>query len=596
MTLGLPGVIKVKSFLPKALVGSQNKKKAADEEEDEQVGLAKGEKREIEGIIAENADTVEPLLDSFGSYSCDMVSYYYTPFTTALLIFYREECGLPALYGIKEQDMSYYVYFQGMIIPFQIVADVFIHSCNELYHGWKIYDYLVYTRYRFLQRECRWKGLEDSLDECIDESLRTLDQMCFSSQYYMMMTVHVNGIFMFVFGVEIMLRAEYNFLGDQAALSVIPFVIWSSIFIRKLVLYLAIKIKLWKIKHENTAWHSAIPEEDEFDIPGWEDINGASHDAFIMNQRITQETFRFKFLNYNRTWLINQLPSILTPRTLRRSRPYLINQFTRILNSLNQDISSDDEEDGGEQFGPVALSAPSRNLVRWWLAQARRRMRLREVVQPLINKARGTQCEQCLSRKQLNVEIVIPLEVLAEKFDEEHPDEEFDQVAWKTFWIRHQRYRTVCLACVTARKEQERNIAMKDAGLFAESDDDDRDAEYPEWGPVYLSAASRAMLISWYRQAQEQLFGKGGRKRKQVMIDVSDDEGDEVPSQWANTKIDLSAASHALAIRWLRTARANIQKAKGLGGEDDASKKLVHRRRKPGGKQEGGKKSKNRKK
>merc|ERR1712070_1166190 len=261
--------------------------------------------------------------------------------------------------------------------------------------------------------------------------------------------------------------------------------------------------------------------------------------------------------------------------------------FTRILNSLNQDISSDDEEDGGEQFGPVALSAPSRNLVRWWLAQARRRMRLREVVQPLINKARGTQCEQCLSRKQLNVEIVIPLEVLAEKFDE---------VAWKTFWIRHQRYRTVCLACVTARKEQERNIAMKDAGLFAESDDDDRDAEYPEWGPVYLSAASRAMLISWYRQAQEQLFGKGGRKRKQVMIDVSDDEGDEVPSQWANTKIDLSAASHALAIRWLRTARANIQKAKGLGGEDDASKKLVHRRRKPGGKQEGGKKSKNRKK
>lgn len=35
----------------------------------------------------------------------------------------------------------------------------------------------VYTRYRFLQRETRWKGLEDSLDECIDESVRTLDQV-----------------------------------------------------------------------------------------------------------------------------------------------------------------------------------------------------------------------------------------------------------------------------------------------------------------------------------------------------------------------------------------------------------------------------------
>ena len=27
----------------------------------------------------------------------------------------------------------------------------------ELFHGWKIYDYLIYTRYRFLQRETRWK-------------------------------------------------------------------------------------------------------------------------------------------------------------------------------------------------------------------------------------------------------------------------------------------------------------------------------------------------------------------------------------------------------------------------------------------------------
>lgn len=35
----------------------------------------------------------------------------------------------------------------------------------------------MYTRYRFLQRETRWKGLEDSLDECIDESMRTLDQV-----------------------------------------------------------------------------------------------------------------------------------------------------------------------------------------------------------------------------------------------------------------------------------------------------------------------------------------------------------------------------------------------------------------------------------
>jgi hypothetical protein len=161
---------------------------------------------------------------------------------------------------------------------------------------------------------------------------------------------------------------------------------------------------------------------------------GGSHDAFMMNQRITSETFRFKFLNYNRAWLINQLPSILTPRTLRRSRPYLINQFTRILNQLNQDISSDSEDDG-RKFGPVALKANSRQIIRWWLAQARRRMRLREVVQPLISKARGTQCENCLSRRQLQVTCVIPLEVLAAQFDAENADQEFDQVRSRRFEV-----------------------------------------------------------------------------------------------------------------------------------------------------------------
>merc|ERR1712072_1096055 len=210
-----------------------------------------------------------------------------------------------------------------------------------------------------------------------------------------------------------------------------------------IIMKMAIYMKLWRVKHENTAWHTALQEQDEFEVPGWEDLKGGSHDAFMMNQRITSETFRFKFLNYNRAWLINQLPSILTPRTLRRSRPYLINQFTRILNQLNQDISSDSEDDG-RKFGPVALKANSRQIIRWWLAQARRRMRLREVVQPLISKARGTQCENCLSRRQLQVTCVIPLEVLAAQFDAENADQEFDQVAWKTFWIKSQRYRTIC--------------------------------------------------------------------------------------------------------------------------------------------------------
>merc|ERR1712072_372755 len=199
----------------------------------------------------------------------------YNVFVLLILIGFREEVQMTKLYNIKNNDMLYFLLFSVVLIPFQFVADVFTLSVLELFHGWKIYDYLIYTRYRFLQRETRWKGLEDSLDECIDESVRTLDQMCFSSQYYMMMTVQVNGIMMFIFGMQMMVQAQYNVFGDQ----MMPF----------------IYMMLWRVKHENTAWHTALQESDEFEVPGWEDLKGGSHDAFMMNQRITSESFGLNF-------------------------------------------------------------------------------------------------------------------------------------------------------------------------------------------------------------------------------------------------------------------------------------------------------------
>jgi len=238
------------------------------------------------------------------------------------------------------------------------------------------------------------------------------------------------------------------------------------------------------------------------------------------------------------------------------------------------------------------LKAPTRKLVRWWLEQAQRRLKLRSVVQPLINKARGTQCEQCLSRKLLQVELVIPIEELDERFQAEHPEEEFDQVLWKNFWQKHAKYRTICLSCISQRKEKDRRDALVGA---LKDDDSDGGADYPEWGPVYLNAASDAILKGWYRAAQNRLFGKeGGKKRDRVQIQVSDDEGDELLQSWAQESLDLAESSKLMAVKWLRTARGKLQKDKGFEGEEGGS--AATRRAKPGDKYKSGKKSASRRK
>merc|ERR1711998_588688 len=474
---------------------------------------------------------------------------------------FRSEIGIPEMYGIRQSDMLIYMVFQLFSVIFEPISDVFNHAQNENFAGWKIYEYLVYSRYRFLQREPRWKGMENSLDECIDEKFRRLDQMCFSSQYYLMLTCQANAIIYLVLSMECWLRVNYSPFTDPGFVFIVAFIFLIYLILKWITLYAVVKLKIWKIKHENTAWHLIQKDEDELDLPGWEEVKGASTEAFIMNQRITSETFRYKFLNYNRTWLINQLPQLLTPRTMRRSRPYLINQFARIINARRDDIS--DDSDGG--FGAVVLTAPSRNIIRWWLGKAMRRLRLKTIVEPLIRRARGAECEQCLSRKKLQIEYEIDVDTMADMYDKSFPgDEEVDQVQWKTFWMNNQRYHTTCLNCLTKRKEIATRAAL--AGVVDLSMYDDEQEEYPDWGPVYLSAASKAILLNWYRKAQRSRAGKKGAKvrRTKIAKEISDDE-EEKEAAWTKNFQQPSQATIAIAIKWVRTARARMQKKRGKG-------------------------------
>lgn len=266
-----------------------------------------------------------------------------------------DDVGIPASYGIRQSDMVIYLVFQCFMVIFEPLFAVFNIATLELYRGWKCYDYLVYCRYRYLQRDTRWKGMEDSVDESIDESVRKLDQMCFSSQYFMMLTLMTNGIIYNILAFEIWLHspdgspALYSPFSDPAFVLFVIILVCMWICIERGYYYLGIALNVWRVKHSNTSWHINY-KETGLHLSGWRDVKGASHDAFIMNQRLSSETFRHKFLSYNRTWLIQQLQSILTPRTIRRSRPMLMNQLQRVMNAYKQDLSSESDFDETKTF------------------------------------------------------------------------------------------------------------------------------------------------------------------------------------------------------------------------------------------------------
>ena len=137
--------------------------------------------------------------------------------------------------------------------------------------------------------------------------------------------------------------------------------------------------------------------------------------------------------------------------------------------------------------------------------------------------------------------------------------------------------------CIAKAKLEERQDAAATAaeGGGDGGDDSDDDIGRPKWGPVFLSAASRAILIGWHRKAVTKLFGKGGKRRAMSAAELSDDEGD-APAFKGMKPLNIDAASQAIAVKWLRTARANLQN---LGEE-------TKRRRRP----KKGEKSKSRRK
>jgi hypothetical protein len=367
--------------------------------------------------------TVEPIIDSFSSYCCDTVSLFSAPCVICLIVLFRDETEMPALYQIKEHDMDQYLIFSFIIVPFQIVADILIHSALELFHGWKVHDYVRFAKWKFARRTQRWRGFEvESLDENIDESMRSMERMCFSSQYYMILTIQVCGIVYLVLGIEIMVRAKYNAFQDPATILVVVGVSFFCWLVKQLYVRIGLLSPLWRPTAAFKVWNIEARENDLMPDYSADNQTGAiDYDQHYLNERMMQESFRHKFVHHNRAWLIDRLPEMLTPRTVRQNRPLLANQLSRVLQSVDHpDISSDDESGDGNGGGRgegvqsgLQLSQPLQkshgHLLTEWRRHAQRRLQMKNTTRMLTLRARKEYCQQCLSRVQLNVEPVIDI-------------------------------------------------------------------------------------------------------------------------------------------------------------------------------------------
>ena len=154
------------------------------------------------------------MLQSMYRFSVDSLGTVISPMTIAVLYIFRKEYEISSLYGIRDTDLLYYMLFSIIMIPALWFVDIFLHNTLELVWNWKLFEYIEFCTERFRNRTRRWVGLDTAINEELPSDLRTLDQMCFSTQFYFLGALHASGIVMAVLGYMLVLHKGHNMCAD----------------------------------------------------------------------------------------------------------------------------------------------------------------------------------------------------------------------------------------------------------------------------------------------------------------------------------------------------------------------------------------------
>jgi hypothetical protein len=123
-----------------------NDEEGADEDFDDDLWM---------DVEDEDHNPVEDIISSYSTYSTQSISMLFSPFVVLFVQWTERHIGIGASYGIKISEFKFFVLFNFLVILPLLVRDIFMHNITELFHGWKVYDYMKYCKHRYALRMSR---------------------------------------------------------------------------------------------------------------------------------------------------------------------------------------------------------------------------------------------------------------------------------------------------------------------------------------------------------------------------------------------------------------------------------------------------------
>ena len=460
--------------------------------------------------------------------------------------------------------MFFYILFAIIIIPFSVIVNAFIINVQELFHGWKILSYLKYVQFLFNSREMRWKANEPRMDMGIVPEIRSLHQMCFSSQYYFAVLLNTTGIVLVMLAIEAMVRQVYNMCGDPLMPAIVFFTVVLCWVVHKLSIIAGNLLGLWTI--ENRKRMPIIEsKEKKLTVPDWEEVERMQIQQQIQlddemrridTSRLLEEEFRRDFVKYNKQWIVKKLQQILSPRNVRRDRSRALAQLGRILlqqppsapgapgaGNVSSDSSSADEfQERFKQFRFAEVAEIGYTFGAGWLAIARWRLKLIELAEEVAEEWLKSRfgCSRCGSFDNVVVEADPPFYHLVARYHhmvEITIPEAVDVEKWHNYLDARCEFRAVCKRCL------EEAEALRD-------------------GFKKFSGNARKIAIMWLQVARNNITLRKRSPEFTAKLAVSDDDESDLETEnlarTAAQDIVVDDVSQKLYQEWIDVARLII--------------------------------------
>ena len=472
----------------------------------------------LRAACATETDSMEPILESYMLYSAEATALVMAPFFQFLIYCLDaspalqgaqgpfQVTGIPGGYRIASNHLIYYAIFSCVLIPCQLIMDIFLANALEVFHGWNFFEYVSFQRYRFSTRDTRWHMDSFVRDTSISEHLQSADRMCFSSQYYFLVSGFAWGAIVFMLGLLTLLNNGVNMWLD-----------WLNVVNVGLSLLLAMGVKraLHAAGRYGGLWTRLTLEGTLDDEIGTSLAMVEGDAAALAVERIelaamNSERFRKLFIDRAKPWLLTQLHLLLTPRMLARSgtdgRPFkegVRDAYEALIKMSEHAKMESDERAKTELSGEEAEEARaaeaqakafsampspgfmSRQVLLWWLGGARRSLRMGKLVRGTMEAARRPKCDLCGRHEgevgTLRIDVALggryepgALGGLMRAFDEAQKrlgipaSAPLDVPAWKSFFRTSAEYIMRCEPCVANRADTARMMGQrKEFGVLA---------------------------------------------------------------------------------------------------------------------------------